>query len=44
MRMRFIATFARYVYTYEEYFIVTEAPYCNIITTTGQDTDNKIIM
>ncbi len=32
MRMNFIA---RYVYTHEEFVIVTEAPQ------TGQDTDNK---
>ncbi len=35
MRMSFIA---RYVYTYEEFVIVTEAPQCNRMT--GQDTDN----
>ncbi len=38
MRMSFIA---RYVYTYEEFVIVTEAPQCNRMTATGQDTDNK---
>ncbi len=32
---------ARYVYTYEEFVIVTEAPQCNRMTATGQDTDNK---
>ncbi len=41
MRMSFIA---RYVYTYEEFVIVTEAPRCNRKTATGQDTDNKIII
>ncbi len=35
------ALLARYVYTYEEFVIVTEAPQCNRKTTTGQDTDNK---
>ncbi len=38
MRMSFIA---RYVYTYEEFVIVTEAPQCNRMTAIGQDTDNK---
>ncbi len=28
-------------YTYEEFFIVTEAPQCNRKTATGQDTDNN---
>ncbi len=32
---------ARYVYTYEEFVIVTEAPQCIRMTATGQDTDNK---
>ncbi len=32
---------ARYVYTYEEFFIVTEASQCNRMTVAGQDTDNK---
>ncbi len=32
---------ARYVYTYKEFVIVTEAPQCNRMTATGQDTDNK---
>ncbi len=32
---------ARYVYTYEEFVIVTEAPQCSRMTVTGQDTDNK---
>ncbi len=31
----------RYVYTYEEFVIVTEAPQCNRMTAAGQDTDNK---
>jgi len=35
---------ARYAYTYEEFVIVTEAPQCNRMTATGQDTDNKIII
>ncbi len=35
---------ARYVYTYEEFVIVTEALHCNRMTATGQDTDNKIII
>ncbi len=35
--------FARYVYTYKEFVIVTEAPQCNRMTATGQDTENKII-
>ncbi len=35
------ALLARYVYTYEELVIVTEAPQCNRMTATGQDTDNK---
>ncbi len=38
MRMSFIA---RYVYTYKEFVIVTEAPQCNRKTATGQDTGNK---
>ncbi len=38
MRMSFIA---RYVYTQEEFVIVTEAPQCNKMTATGQVTDNK---
>ncbi len=38
MRMREIL--ARYVYTYEEFVIVTEAPPYNRMTATGQDTDN----
>ncbi len=38
MRMSFIA---RYVYTYKEFVIVTEAPQCNRMTATEQDTDNK---
>ncbi len=38
MRMTFIA---RYVYTYKELVIVTEAPQCNRNTATGPDTDNK---
>ncbi len=37
MRMSFIA---RYVYTQEEFVIVTEAPQCNKMTATGQVTDN----
>ncbi len=40
-RMSFIA---RYVYTYKEFVIVTEAPQCNKMTATGEDTDNKIII
>ncbi len=35
------ALLARYVYTYAEFVIVTEAPQCNRRTATGQDTDNK---
>ncbi len=31
-------------YTYEEFVIVTEAPQCNRMTATGQDTDNKRII
>ncbi len=31
---------ARYAYTYEEYVLVKEAPQCNIMTATKQDTDN----
>ncbi len=38
MRMSFIS---RYVYTYNEFVIVTEAPQCNRKTATGQDIDNK---
>ncbi len=44
MRMREWALLARYAYTYEEFVIVTEAPQCNRMTTTGQDTDNKRII
>ncbi len=40
IRMR-MSVIARYVYTYEEFVIVTEAPQCNRMTATGQDTDNK---
>ncbi len=36
------ALLARYVYTYNEIVIVTEAPQCNRMTATGQDIDNKI--
>ncbi len=32
---------ARYVYTYEEFVLVTEAPQCDRMTVTRQDTDNK---
>ncbi len=32
---------ARCVYTYEEFVLVTEAPHCNRMTVTRQDTDNK---
>ncbi len=32
---------ARYVYAYKEFVIVTEAPQCNRMTATGQNTDNK---
>ncbi len=32
---------ARYVYTYEEFVLVTEAPQCNRMIATRQDTDNK---
>ncbi len=32
---------AVYVYTYEEFVLVTEAPECNRMTATRQDTDNK---
>ncbi len=35
---------ARYVYTYEEFVVVTEAPQCIRMTATWQDTDNKIII
>ncbi len=38
------ALLARYVYTYEEFVIETEAPQCNRMTATGQDTDNKRIL
>ncbi len=38
MRFSFIVM---YVYTYKEFVIVTEAPQCNRMTATGQDTDNK---
>ncbi len=39
IRMSFIA---RYVYTYEDFVLVTEAPQCNRMTVTRQDTDNKM--
>ncbi len=32
---------ARYVYTNEEFVSVTEAPRCDRMTVTRQDTDNK---
>ncbi len=35
---------AMYVYTYEESVIVTEAPQCNRITATGQDTDHFLLL
>ncbi len=37
-----LALLARYVYTYKEFVKVAEAPQCNRMTVTGQDTDNKI--
>ncbi len=39
-----LALLARYVYTYKEFVIVTQAPQCNRKTATGQDTDNKRII
>ncbi len=38
------ALLGRYVYTYEEFVIVTEAPQCNRMTAKGQDTYYKIII
>ncbi len=38
IRMSFIA---RYIYSYEELFLVTEAPQSNRMTVTRQDTDHK---
>ncbi len=38
------ALLARFVYTYEEFVIVTEAPKYNRMTATGQDTDDKRII
>ncbi len=38
------ALLARYVYTCEEFVIVTKAPQCNRMKATGQDTDHKIII
>ncbi len=35
------ALLARYVYTYEEFVIVTEVPQCNRMTVTGQDTSSS---
>ncbi len=35
------ALLARYVYAYKESVIATEAPQCNRMTATGQDTVNK---
>ncbi len=35
------ALLAGYVYTFEEFVKVTEAPQCNRMTETGQDTENK---
>ncbi len=43
MAMSFIGQ-VLYVYTYEEFVIVTEAAQSNRMTVTGQDTDNKIII
>ncbi len=37
-----LALLARYIYTYKEFVIVTEAQQCNRMTVTGQDTYNKI--
>jgi len=36
IRIRIRALLARYVYTYKEFVIVTEAPQCNKMTVTGQ--------
>ncbi len=33
--MRELALMARYVYSYEEFVIVTDAPECNRMTATG---------
>ncbi len=38
------ALLARDVYTYEEFVKVTDAPQCNRMTATGQDTDDKRII
>ncbi len=38
-----LALLARYVYTYQEIVLVTEAPQCNRKTATGQHTDDKRI-
>ncbi len=35
-----ISFIARYVYTYEEFVLVIEAPQCDRMTVTRQDTDN----
>ncbi len=35
-------SFIDQVYTYKEFVIVTEAPQCNRMTATGQDTNNNI--
>ncbi len=39
-----ISFIARYVCTYEEFVLVTEASQCNRRTATGQNTDNKKII
>ncbi len=38
-----ISFIARYVYTYEEFVLVPEAPQCDRMIETGQETDNKKI-
>ncbi len=39
-----LLAYIHYIYTYEEFVIVTEAPRCNRMTATGQDTDDKRII
>ncbi len=39
-----LLAYIRYIYTYEEFVILTEAPRCNRMTATRQDTDDKRII
>ncbi len=36
-----LLAYIRYICTYKEFVLETEAPQCERMTATGQDTDNK---